>query len=92
MTELEAETFLIEEHWKKIGIQNGWTLQDFNRLAAKMSLSPVRLALLVGLKKHEYVKIQRKGQTSRVVALHCVMIESFIDAGTQALMPFDILS
>lgn len=92
MTDLEAETFLIEEHWKKIGIHDGWTTERFSQLAAKMSLSPVRLGMLVGLRKHEYRRMQKEGRMSRVVALHCVMLESFIDAGTQALMPFDILS
>lgn len=90
MDELEAEIHLIEEHWREIGIQNGWSKEKFEKLAKRLNLTPLRLAMLFGLKRYEFNNMIAKGKVTRVVALHCAMLESYLDAKTQTLIPFEV--
>lgn len=92
MDEFEAETHLIEEHWRQIGVSDGWKIERVRKLAAKLGLTPVRLGMLVGLKPHEFRRMEDRGHVSRVVAVHFALIESFMNASKKPVIPFDVFT
>lgn len=80
MDEAAAEIFLIEEHWRELGIENGWPIEKFDELAHRLGFDPpYRLGLLIGLRRYEYNQMKSNGKVTRVVAHHCCLLEAFFD-------------
>lgn len=92
-----AAMLLIREHYRHIGLSDGWTWNQLEELAALMQVEPCELLALVGVTGAQANQCVRQNKIPLTVALHLHTIRDWhlhrrLGKELEPVIPVEILS
>jgi len=88
---------LVKIHYRKIGVNPGWTREKFLDLCRILSWTPYELGAICAASKADVNHWLKKGRVSATASLHMAMIKAVyievkIGQPTKPLMPVHLLA